>query len=212
VASAPATLGALGDLVAGAHWALAGARGEYAAGAGAAMRVAPLAFVLNPAHEDDRVLARDVARITHHSDEAYAGALAVLAAIRHCASTGARPPNLLAVVADVLPDTRVRDRLMAIVAANEAPPEIASRFGASGYVVDAVPLALHIAVHDPSLPLDSLLARSVALGGDTDTIAAIAAQVAAAGGAALPEPLLRRITGIEDVELTVTRFAAIVGA
>src|SRR5262245_24138963 len=61
------TLKALRDLSAGAHWALAGARGEYAAGAGAAMRIAPLAFLLDPASADDRVLIRDVARITHHS-------------------------------------------------------------------------------------------------------------------------------------------------
>lgn len=42
------TLKAMRDLAAGTHWALAGARGEYAAGNGAAMRIAPLAFLLNP--------------------------------------------------------------------------------------------------------------------------------------------------------------------
>lgn len=36
------TLKALRDLAAGGHWALAGARGEKAAGNGAAMRIAPL--------------------------------------------------------------------------------------------------------------------------------------------------------------------------
>ncbi len=41
------TLKALRDLVAGAHWALAGCKGERAAGNGAAMRVAPLAFYLD---------------------------------------------------------------------------------------------------------------------------------------------------------------------
>ena len=43
------TLKALRDLDSGAHWALAGAKGERSAGNGAAMRVAPLAFVLDPA-------------------------------------------------------------------------------------------------------------------------------------------------------------------
>lgn len=40
------TLKAMRDLDAGAHWALAGAKGEMSAGNGAAMRIAPLAFHL----------------------------------------------------------------------------------------------------------------------------------------------------------------------
>ena len=42
---------ALRDLDAGAHWALSGAKGERSAGNGAAMRVAPLAFLLDPAND-----------------------------------------------------------------------------------------------------------------------------------------------------------------
>jgi ADP-ribosyl-[dinitrogen reductase] hydrolase len=76
------TLKALRDLAAGAHWALSGARGEMAAGNGAAMRIAPLAFLLDPSDPGQRMVLRDVCRITHHSDEAYLGALAVVAAIR----------------------------------------------------------------------------------------------------------------------------------
>ena len=52
------TLKALRDLAAGAHWELAGARGEYAAGTGAAMRIAPLAFLLEPGSAADRVIVR----------------------------------------------------------------------------------------------------------------------------------------------------------
>lgn len=71
------TLKALTELAAGQHWALAGAKGERAAGNGAAMRIAPLAFCLNPFDDDDRRTIRDVCRITHHHDEAYLGALAI---------------------------------------------------------------------------------------------------------------------------------------
>src|SRR5215813_4344022 len=64
------TLKALRDLDTGLHWALSGAKGEMAAGNGAAMRIAPLAFHLNPRLEKDRQVIRDVCRITHHNEEA----------------------------------------------------------------------------------------------------------------------------------------------
>jgi ADP-ribosylglycohydrolase len=99
------TLKALTDLVAGSHWAFAGARGEYAAGAGAAMRIAPLAFLLDPDSHADRVLIRDVARITHHSEEAYAGALAVLAAVRMSGAAGSVPEDMLSLLISLLPDS-----------------------------------------------------------------------------------------------------------
>ncbi len=75
------TLKAMRDLAFGTHWALAGRSGEFAAGNGAAMRIAPLAFLLSPADHHDRTLIRDVCRITHRSDEAYVGALAVMLSI-----------------------------------------------------------------------------------------------------------------------------------
>ena len=76
------TLKALVELDAGGHWALVGRKGEMAAGNGAAMRIAPLAFCLDPATPDGRQKIRDVSRITHHNDEAYAGALAMVIAVR----------------------------------------------------------------------------------------------------------------------------------
>lgn len=68
------TLKALRELEAGHHWALAGAKGEMSAGNGAAMRIAPLAFHLDPALAQERQTIRDVCRITHHNEEAYIGA------------------------------------------------------------------------------------------------------------------------------------------
>src|SRR5262249_56987659 len=61
------TLKALRDLAAGAHWALAGRKGERGAGNGAAMRVAPLAFCLDPEEPEQRTALRDVCRVTHHN-------------------------------------------------------------------------------------------------------------------------------------------------
>jgi ADP-ribosyl-[dinitrogen reductase] hydrolase len=200
------TLKALRDLSAGGHWALAGARGEFAAGCGAAMRVAPLGFVLDPSRDQDRVVIRDVARITHHSEEAYAGALAVVEAVRICATSGAVPRDLLDQLISVLPDTRVRDRLAELRAEPCDPETAAARFGRSGYVVEAVPLAILIATHGTGLQIAPAVERAVALGGDTDTIASIAGQIIGATGANVPVDLLSRIAGIGDAVRIVDTF------
>jgi len=106
------TLKAFRDLDAGAHWALAGAGGEMSAGNGAAMRIAPLAFHLDPAVAHDRQALRDVCRITHHNEEAYVGALAISEAIRSLAFGKVSPSSLFEVVVLDLPDSRVRDRIL----------------------------------------------------------------------------------------------------
>ena len=120
------TLKAMRDLVAGVHWALAGSRGEYSAGNGAAMRIAPLAFLLDPATPADRTVIRDVCRITHHHDEAYVGALAVVIAIRFILSgVWSHENSLLVAVAESVPDSAVRDRINQFVALKLPPSEVA---------------------------------------------------------------------------------------
>jgi ADP-ribosylglycohydrolase len=167
------------DLATGTHWALAGARGEYAAGNGAAMRVAPLAFLLDPADSHDRTSIRDVCRITHHNDEAYVGALAVVLAIRSVLSGNwLQQRSFLTAAVDDLPDSAVRDRVKELLPLQLTGSEVARRFGAPGNVVDTVPLALYCAQFIASEPLTSVLAQTVCAGGDTDTIASIAGQLA----------------------------------
>src|SRR5262249_39726637 len=143
---------------AGAHWALAGAKGEMAAGNGAAMRIAPLLVMVDPASTEDRVLIRDVCRITHHSDEAYVGALAVLLALR---ATTFPSDEVFAEIAGGLPDSRVRDRILefACDAGVLSIPEAAVRFGSSGYVVETVPLAVLVASRMTSETFESVLSE-----------------------------------------------------
>lgn len=198
------TLKALRDLAAGAHWALAGARGEFAAGAGAAMRVAPLAFFLDPARDRDRLTIRDVSRITHHSDEAYAGSIAIVAAIRECRQRCAVPASLLDRVASAVPDTAVRDRILEIDGRAIAE---AVALGNSGHVVDAVPLALRLAVAHPASVADVIRA-AVSAGGDTDTIAALAAQIVGVAGAEPPADLLDKIPDIARARTAFSELAA----
>jgi len=81
-------------------------------------------------------------------------------------------------VVNSLPDSAVRDRIEQIIRLNLKPEEAATTFGASGYVVDTVPLALHFAHYIAGEPLSTVLARTISAGGDTDTIASITGQIA----------------------------------
>lgn len=172
------TLKALRDLAAGCHWALAGRKGEHAAGNGAAMRIAPLAFFVDLDVPEGRQTLRDVCRITHHSEEAYVGALATALAVRAAATSRGSWVE----VAAWLPDSVVRDRLLAL--SNSGVSSIAGaavRMGTSGSVAESVPLALFAGAQVPSIGFAEMLKQVILVGGDTDTIASIAGQVAGAG-------------------------------
>jgi ADP-ribosylglycohydrolase len=207
------TLKALRDLDAGAHWALAGAKGERAAGAGAAARVAPLAFLLDPADETDRQTLRDICRITHHNEEAYVGSLAVHLAIRMAANQDVAPDEWFLRIAGSLPDSVVRDRMLAIGQAprGTALCKLSTKFGASGYVAEAVPLAIYAACSfQCTSPID-VLRKVVEAGGDTDTIAAIAGQILGArnGARSITEGLINALADAELIFAIANRFAVV---
>ncbi|HEX6176131.1 MAG TPA: ADP-ribosylglycohydrolase family protein [Candidatus Binatia bacterium] len=209
------TLKALRDLDAGSHWALAGARGEMSAGNGAAMRIAPLAFHLDPALDPDRQIIRDVCRITHHNEEAYVGGLAIAIAIRSLAFAKASPTDLLEVVVQDLPDSRVRDRILALSAFSDEPsvPEVSAEFGSSGYVVDSVPLALYAARSIVRIPFEDVLRSTIEAGGDTDTIASMTGQIAGAwlGHSRIPRELIDMLPNANYTERVSDEFARTLG-
>jgi ADP-ribosyl-[dinitrogen reductase] hydrolase len=208
------TLKALRDLAAGVHWALAGSRGEYSAGNGAAMRIAPLAFLLDPAIPADRTVIRDVCRITHHNDEAYVGALAVLIAIRLIlAGSWSHQNSFMVAAAESVPDSGVRDRIKELLPLKVPPSQVASRFGASGWVVDTVPLALYCAQFIAEQPLSAVIAQAVEAGGDTDTIASITGQIAGTAAGTPPHylGLFSTIAGGDEVIRVAERFADSLG-
>ena len=203
---------ALSELNVGGHWALVGRKGEMAAGNGAAMRIAPLAFCLDPQNGADRQVIRDVCRITHHNEEAFAGALAILVAVRvGYLGTWGGETNLLRLVIPHLPDTSVRDRLMEIDELRSATSveDAASRFGSSGYVVESVPLALFAAQQIRALGFIGLMESIVRCGGDTDTIASMAGQVCGAmlGQTGLPADMVQRLPGNAGIQSIAATFA-----
>jgi ADP-ribosyl-[dinitrogen reductase] hydrolase len=200
------TLKALRDLQAGSHWALAGARGEMAAGNGGAMRIAPVAFL----KDVDRKVVRDVVRITHHHEEAYLGALAVVLALRIPWPTSRH--LLLENIASELPDCRVRDqvRLAAGLDAKTSLQSVASTCGSSGWVVETVPLALCAAWQMVEHSFEDTIDDLRRIGGDTDTIASIAGQLAGTrlGAASLPAGMLAILPERGLVEATAVSFGA----
>ncbi len=206
------TLKALRDLDAGAHWALSGMRGERAAGNGAAMRIAPLAFCTEPHTEESRRLIRDVCRITHHNDEAYVGALAIVLAVRAVQSDlPCFDDSLAKEVAGQLPETSIRERLLGYA---DLPPtvsllEAAQQFGSSGYVVESVPLAIFAAQRVRVLGFAGMLEQIVAIGGDTDTNASLACQIAgtALGLAGLPASCVAELPQVDMVVRIGEAFA-----
>lgn len=206
------TFKSLSELAVGGHWALVGRKGEYAAGNGAAMRVAPLAFCLNPTIPNDRQKIRDVSRITHHNEEAYAGALAVVAAIR-CAASGVwdGEGTLIEYVLEVLIDSAVKDRLLELRDLKSTLPlhEVAAKYGTSGHVVESVPLALYAAQFIRKVGFAEMLEELIRAGGDTDTIASIAGQIVGAylGVEGLPAELLAKLPERDLIETIALQFA-----
>lgn len=169
------TLKALSELDVGGHWAMAGATGERAAGNGAAMRIAPLAFLLDPNLDSHRQTIRDVCRITHRHDEAYLGALAIVRSIAYVVTGMPLDARLLSHLVETLPDCRVRDRIIEIRQISPTIPQYVERFTSSGYVVDSVPLAILAAIQGTNfLPT---IEQIVMCGGDTDTIASMFGQI-----------------------------------
>jgi ADP-ribosyl-[dinitrogen reductase] hydrolase len=180
--------------------------GVFSAGNGAAMRSA----IIGVYHHDDPLLRRSFvsasSRITHSDPKANFGALAVAEIAAHEAAKE-RPsrPSLEALreLLDSIGDEdhwkEVVERTLRACSSSEivqALPEGTARKGVSGYVYHTVPVAIaawYLHYGDAR----STVERVVLLGGDTDSVAAIAGALAGAslGSAAFPKDW---IAGILD--------------
>jgi ADP-ribosyl-[dinitrogen reductase] hydrolase len=209
------TLKALQELQVGQHWALAGRKGEFGAGNGAAMRIAPLAFINLPNY---RQTISDVCRITHQHDEAYTGALAVWAALRYNSTTKDWDrTEFFETIINTLPDTQVRDKLIIF---KDLPPqltlqEVGKIYGASGYVVESIPLAIFAASKILTMGIENIWLALLECGADTDTNCAIAGQIMGSylGLAGIPSYLLAYLAESKfynELSMTMEEFVKIV--
>jgi len=210
------TLKALTDLDAGGHWALVGAMGEQAAGNGAAMRIAPIAYLLDPDQFDDRRLIRDVCRITHRHDEAYLGGLVIVRAIRHVLLHGMIDATVIRQLAESLPDSQIRDRLVEYSTPQFRFETAVKNFPTTGFVVDTVPLAILAAVEvaTGSISFLQMIEKIALCGGDTDTIGSLFGQIHGTqmGLNQLPLHVFEQIEECDLIMMTATQFATFVAS
>lgn len=177
-----------------------------AGGNGSLMRTAPVALAYLHDPERMAVAARAVSDLTHPDPDAGDACVLWCAAIRHAVLTG----HLDATTGlTLLPEDRVALWADRIAEATAQPPEM---FGHNGWVVHALQAAWSAISHTPVPPADpakgrfpaqhlqASLERCVRLGGDTDTVAAIAGALlgAAWGASAVPAAWRRRVHGWPD--------------
>lgn len=192
------TLKAILDTEAGFHWSQAGRIGEFAAGNGGAMRIAPFAFFSDITREN----VYEACKLTHRNDEAFSGALAVFLSIKAILNSDWNGKNnLFDIIIPEIPDTNVRDRLIEInsIGNNSSISEI-SKLGNNGYVVNSVPFAIYCSTKIIDLGLEEMLKQIISTGGDTDTNASIAGQIAGTliGTENIPYELILKLRKLPD--------------
>jgi ADP-ribosylglycohydrolase len=207
----PGTRGAAMRLLQGIHWSGSGTPGPYA-GNGSAMRAAPLGVLLSEDIQSMTTATVEQSRMTHLDPRCSAGALAVagavsLAARREPVKSEAFLDALAALAASA--DQSVADAIRGLQSwAHLAPAEAARRLhaerldpaytgewrGVSAFVTPSVVWSLYAFLHTPD-DYWATLCTAIGVGGDTDTMAAIAGAIAGArlGPDALPARLVERL-------------------
>jgi poly(ADP-ribose) glycohydrolase ARH3 len=189
----------------GADWRQAataqfGGAGSF--GNGAAMRSAPFGLIA-PEPNNAAILASRAAVVTHTHPHAVDGAAVQAAAVSYALHRWDEPAadvgDLLAVLRGVARTPEMIDQLQLAQALAAAPAaEVASRLGTSLAAIDAVPAAICTVLHHPDSYVDTV-SFALELGGDTDTIAAMAGAISGAllGRSAIPDAWLQRVEGVE---------------
>lgn len=175
--------------------------GVFSAGNGPAMRSALLG-VCAASEEELQNLVRDCTRITHTDPRAEEGALLVARAARLSVKGIDVPPiRFLAESVNTIENEELRDLVTLAVTAltdGKPPMEFADSqgwsHGVSGYINHSVPAALYCWAFTPK-DFRQCVENAVLLGGDTDSVAAIAGAICGAnlGHEGLPSEWLERI-------------------
>jgi len=212
VGAGPGTRAAAHRLLGGASWREAGTPAPYA-GNGSAMRVAPLGVLLAGDPSALRAAAGEQSRVTHLDPRCAAGAVAIAGAVALAIAPGAldRDAFLDQVVEWVAAeDVSVAAAVAGVATWLDLPPSAAAQRvraseinagqrtdwqGISALVSPSVAWSLYAFLRSPD-DYWATVCTAIAVGGDTDTMAAMAGAIAGArlGAGGLPENLLRRLT------------------
>lgn len=212
VGAGPGTRSAALRLALGAPWTLAGTPAPYA-GNGSAMRVAPIGALFRQDEPAWRRCASEQSLLTHHDPRCTAGALALAGAAalaagrepldppafldrvaRWCDSESPAVASAVRGVGDWLPLPPAEAARRLHDAGLDAGYAGAWR-GISALVVPSVAWSLYAFLRTPD-DWWEVICTAIEVGGDTDTLAAMAGALAGArlGSEALPQALLQRVT------------------
>jgi poly(ADP-ribose) glycohydrolase ARH3 len=184
---------------------LFGGTGSF--GNGAAMRCAPVAVIGAPDLPAAAELARVQARVTHAHPEGVDGAVMLACMLCVAARVPLADPWPRATVDEVrsqLVTDVMGQRLREVVdlaAAADGPADLGSQLRTGVAAAESVPAAIAVFLANRRSPLDAIRA-AVQLGGDTDTVAAMAGALVGAqcGLSGLPASLLDRLEARERIE------------
>jgi len=207
---------------AGAPWdeparALFGGSGSF--GNGAAMRAAPAGLLAYGALPAAARLARQQAAITHTHEQGLQGAALQACAVAWlvCAQPtegSDSPTRLLDEIRGYAPDRELQEGLTAITALrpDADPTSVVAALGNGVAAVESVPAALWAFVRHPRSFVDTVRA-AITLGGDTDTIAAMAGALSGAflGCDAIPRSWRERLEARERLVAAADRLRAAAG-
>jgi ADP-ribosylglycohydrolase len=215
VGAGPGTREAAHRLLAGVSWDAAGTPAPYA-GNGSAMRAGVLGILL-PDRGSMIEIAREQSRITHLDPRCAAGAVVIARAVALAARR--EPLDPLAFVSDLADCAAEDDASVASSIAGLAdwwsyspehaagqlhragldPSHIDSWQGISAFVTPSVLWSLYAFLHSPNDYWETIC-TAIWVGGDTDTMAAMAGAISGArlGHISLPASLLSRLTDQEE--------------
>jgi ADP-ribosylglycohydrolase len=203
---------AMSNLAQGKTWEASGI--EQAQGNGTAMRAAPIGAHQNRGAERLRASAhwaRIDAGITHNSDEAREGSAAMAVATSHLCA-GGKKDSLLTTVLQHVQKSRVRSALEDVYRAIRRGDSIGDFLktrewllsGVGPHVVQSVPAAFTMFLYSENF--EDTVRNAIRMGGDTDSVAAMAGALAGSyyGIEGIPDSLLdplERAAEIRNIEL-----------
>ena len=212
VGAGPGTRAAALRLHAGEHWTRAGTPAPYA-GNGSAMRVLPVGILFRTDLERVAAVASEQSRVTHLDPRCEAGAIAV--AIAAALATRHGPLDTRGFINDVARaaesvDGSVGEAIRLLEEWIPLPPSTAAQRlhdagldpaftgawqGISAFVIPSTVWSLYAFLHSPD-DYWTTVCTAIEVGGDTDTMAAIAGGISGArlGPAALPARLTELVS------------------